>query len=457
MHTAAGTNHLQSQKLLWVCLILHPSYSIAFLLLKLVHESAASCRLQGEAPTGSQASSISSVLGTASTSSSMAFTNPFDRPVEVKVSLSSAESPGTFKLLLPGAAAPAGQEKDVAWAGLDGDDEDADCTTEAGLFSDAVGALSAVAAAAVAEERAKLPKQPQVQQVARVTVEPGGVLKLPVSFAPQVLRQAAAQLTAAVLPESKPAAAENAEEREPERRLISWGKEVPKSAVVPPPAFNPLVWRYDLTGIARADAPGVKFAVNCVAKQKTELVLEVPLPGLDVEQAAAAAAAAAAAECAAAAVAGVSGAYRGFRYSLLLPDEHKAALTAAVTLEPLDAVPAPSPSASVRGSSCGSGAAAPAAAASSTSAVADASVLRYLLRFAPRKALSAVAQLQVECGEGGACWMYDVNLTVSADIMMTIRRDSCGSSGVQLLSLRKHNQTIYSQGQVSRFDTAMMS
>jgi hypothetical protein len=325
----------------------------------------------------------------------MAFTNPFDRQVEVEVTLSSVETPGTFKLLLPGAAAPPGQENDVAWAGLDGIDKGADCTAGGGLFSDAVGALSAVAAAAVAEERAKQPHQLQVQQVTRVTVEPKGVLELPVSFAPQVLRQAAAQLTVAVLPVPKPTADEDAEEREPERRLISWGKEVPKLTCAPPPAFNPLVWRYAITGIARADAPGVKFAVKCVAKQKAELVLEVPLPGLDVEQAAAAAAAAA--DGAAAAAAGISGAYGGFRYSLLLPDEHRAALAVAVTLVPLDAVPAPSQSASVRGSSCSSGAAAPAAVAScssNASTVADASVLRYLLRFAPRKVGGALALLK---------------------------------------------------------------
>lgn len=383
------------------------------------------CLLQGEAPTGSQTSSISATLGAVATSSSMAFTNPFDRPVEVEVSLSSVEAPGTFKLLLPGAAAPAdadADERDAAWAGLDADAEDADSSSAGGLLADAAGLLGAVAAAAVAEDQAKQPKQPRVQQAAHVTVAPGAVLELPVSFAPQVLRQAAAQLSVAVLPDPQAAAAaaREAEAREPERRLIAWGKDGPKTAPpVPPPTVNPLVWRYDVTGVARADAPGVKFAVSCVAKQKAELVIEVPLPGLDVEQAAAAAAAAAAGAPAGAA-AGTSGALGGFRYSLLLPEEQHAALAAAVTLEPLDAVPAPSPSASLRSSSCSSSAAAPTGPAGASDAVAAAPVLRYLLRFAPLKALQAVAQLQVECGDGGACWMYDVTFAVSLPCCLTV-------------------------------------
>lgn len=392
------------------------------------------CLLQGEAPTGSQTSSITATLGAAATSSSMAFTNPFDRPVEVEVSLSSVEAPGTFTLLLPGAAAPAGaaaDEPDAAWAGLDADADDADSSSAGGLLADAAGLLGAVAAAAVAEDQAKQPKQPRVQQVAHVTVAPGAVLEMPVSFAPQVLRQATAQLSVAVQPDPQvaAAAAREAEAREPERRLIAWGKDGPKSAPpVPPPAVNPLEWWYDVTGVARADAPGVKFAVSCVAKQKAELVIEVPLPGLDVEQAAAAAAAAAEAVGApAAAAAGTSGALGGFRYSLLLPEDQRAALAAAVTLEPLDAVPAPSPSGSLRSSSCSS-AAAPTGPAGASDAVAAAPVLRYLLRFAPLKALKAVAQLQVECGDGGACWMYDVTFAVGVPCCLTV---TCASVGVR--------------------------
>lgn len=64
--------------------------------------------LQGEAPTGAQSSSVSSILGTASTTQSLAFTNPFDKPVEVEVALSTVEERGTFKLLLPGAHCRAG-------------------------------------------------------------------------------------------------------------------------------------------------------------------------------------------------------------------------------------------------------------------------------------------------------------------------------------------------------------
>lgn len=380
--------------------------------------------IQGEAPTESHTSSISSILGSASSSGGLSFTNPFNRPVEVEVSLSSVEAPGTFKLLLPGAAAPPGadaEEKDVAWTGLDADHDDAD---GGGLLADAASMLGQVAAAVIAEDQTKQPKQPTVQQVARVAVAAGAKLELPVSFAPKVLRQAAAQLAVAVLPEPKSAAAEAEPEREPERRLISWGRDGRKSAAaaavaaVPGPP-NPLTWRYNVTGIARADAPGVKFAVKCIAKQKAELVLEVPLPGLDVEQAAAAAAAAAA-EGAASPAPGISGALGGFRFSLLLPEEHWAALAAAVTLEPLDSVPAPSPSASLRSSSCSS-AAAPVGTDASSGAVAAASVLRYLLRFAPQKALNAVAQLQIECGEGGACWMYDVNLSVSVVVYGKLR------------------------------------
>jgi hypothetical protein len=103
----------------------------------------------------------------------------------------------------------------------------------------------------------------------------------------------------------------------------------------------------------------------------------------------------------------VCGSLGGFKYTLLLPEEHQAALASAVTLEALDAVPMPSTTAAAAGKGSSS------SSSSSSAAVAAAPVLRYLLRFAPQKALSVVAQLQVECGEGGACWLYDVNMTVS--------------------------------------------
>lgn len=330
-----------------------------------------------------------------------------------------------------GAAAPVDVKgKDVAWAGLEDESEDSpNASSSGGIPGDAASALSAVAAAVLAEEKQKQPPQPVVQQTVRLTVAPGATLELPVSFSPQVLRQATAQVSVAILPEPmQPAtsAIEETEEQEaPRPRLGALSRWGPSSAAAPTAAaaaaVNPLVWKYDITGVARADAPGVKFAVKCVAKQKAEQVLQVPLPGLDVEQAAAAAAAAKAQAADAAAAPGISGSLGGFRYSLLLPEEHRAALAAAVSLEPLDAVPVPATSATSKPSS-GSGsapAAVDAASSSSSAAVAGASVLRYLLRFAPQKALNAVAQLQVECGEGGACWLYDVNLSVSFPVGLT--------------------------------------
>jgi hypothetical protein len=313
-----------------------------------------------------------------------------------------------------GVAAPLDVKgKDVAWAGLEDESEDSpNASSSGGIPGDAASALSAVAAAVLVEEKQKQPPQPVVQQTVRLTVAPGATLELPVSFSPQVLRQATAQVSVAILPElMQPATSvseETAEQEAPRPRLGAlsrWGPSSAAAALAPAAAVNPLVWKYDITGVARADAPGVKFAVKCVAKQKAEQVLQVPLPGLDVEQAAAAAAAAKAQAGSAAATPGVSGSLGGFRYSLLLPEEHRAALVAAVSLEALDAVPVPAASPTVKP---GSG--------SSSAAVAGASVLRYLLHFAPQKALNAVAQLQVECGEGGACWLYDVTLSVSLQL-----------------------------------------
>jgi len=368
--------------------------------------------LQGEAPSGCQTSSISSTLGASATSNSLTFTNPLDRPVEVEVALSSTEEPGTFLLMMPGAAAPpSSQQQDssssVSWPGLGPDGQDGD-DADAGYSSsgapDAVSMLGAVAAAALAEEQQQQPKQPAVQQLVRVTVQPGAVLQLPVAFAPRVLRQAAAQLSVTLLPDAAPpvaAAAAPAEEPAARSLLTATAGGPSGAAALAAPACD-LVWRYELTGVARADAPGVKFAVKSVAKQQVEQLLEVPLPGLDVEQAAAAAAGG----TAPAAAAGLSGGVGGFRCTLQLPEEHRAALAAAVTLEQLDAVPVPSTSAaSMTGSSA---------------AVACACVLRYKLCFAPQKALNAVAKLVVECGQGGACWMYDVSLTVSMVLVMVM-------------------------------------
>jgi hypothetical protein len=256
--------------------------------------------------------------------------------MRVEVLLSSIEEPGVFTLQLLHAQEP--QQQQAA----------------EGVFS----ALTA-AAAAVGE------RQPTPQQCCQLAVEPQQELTLPVSFRPKLLHEACAQLIVTIIRLDGSASAE------------------------------PMVSRYEVRGIARCEAPGVQFAAKCVAKGPgAEVVLKVPLPGLDVGQAEAAEASVAAVppaplESVQQMVA--SGATGGFSYGLLVPAEHRAALASALTLRPLDAAPVMS----------GSGLAAP-------------PMLLFQLGFAPQKALSAVVQLVVKCGAGGTCWMYDAALTVSS-------------------------------------------
>jgi hypothetical protein len=156
---------------------------------------------------------------------------------------------------------------------------------------------------------------------------------------------------------------------------------------------EPLVWRYEVRGLAHADARGVKFAVKCKAKQSVEEVLPLPLPGLDPSVVAAAAAAPAATD-------GTSQQQHQqqalgpvhFSHELVVPEEHKAALAAALRVEQLDQ----SPVVGLPGSEA-------------------APVLRLRLHFAPQKAVAAVVQLAVNCSTG-ARWVYDVNLQVSASL-----------------------------------------
>jgi hypothetical protein len=56
-----------------------------------------------------------------------------------------------------------------------------------------------------------------------------------------------------------------------------------------------------------------------------------------------------------------------------------------------------------------------------------------MMRFAPQKALNAVVQLQVERGEGGPCWLYDVHLVVSCKDVLPQRHPSHVARGREFM------------------------
>lgn len=371
-------------------------------------------------PNDCESASINAALATTATSSALGWLNPFAAPARVCVQLHSSEQPGTFSLQLKGAEAVQQQQQAAATAEkrglrrsstssrsgaagslqdgegkevgedavLDADDDsnddyghlerqlpgDADAPEQsddplASLLAAATGPAPSWADKSSSEGQAagsrrqqqrqqrRHPQEQQqqvvLQQVAELTVAPNSQLQLPVSFCPQLLREAAAQISVSLV-----------------------------SPDVPSP--QPLVWRYKVRGLAHADARGVKFAVKCKAKQSVEEVLTLPLPGLDPAVAAAAAAAA-----------GTSQQQQGpstvkFSHELIIPEEHKAALAAAVRVDQVDA----SPVLGLPGAEA-------------------APVMRLRLHFAPHKAVAATVQLAVSCSTG-ARWVHDVHLQVSA-------------------------------------------
>jgi hypothetical protein len=401
--------------------------------------------MQGVMPSDFESASINAALATAATSNKLCWLNPFATPARVRVQLHSSEQAGTFNLQLPGAeamqqqqqqpaaAAAAGadrrglqrsstssrsdasghhstgsmqadEQQAVAAADLDHLEEDDYDQLERQLAQDAAQAddpLAGLLAAATGtapswankdsssssephlraaagsrhHQQQQQPQQQQVvlQQVAEVTVAPNSELQLPVSFCPQLLKEAAAEISVALV-----------------------------SPAVPSP--EPLVWRYEVRGLAHADAHGVKFAVKCRAKQSVEEVLALPLPGLDPAVAAAAAATSQQQQQGPMSPSAVK-----FRYELIIPDEHKAALAAALTVEQVDRLPV----VGVPGAEA-------------------APLLRLRLHFAPQKAVAAVVQLAVSCSTG-ARWVYDVHLAVSGSTLRPkyeqLAKASSGVSG----------------------------
>ncbi|KAF6261116.1 hypothetical protein COO60DRAFT_1637017 [Scenedesmus sp. NREL 46B-D3] len=326
------------------------------------------CSGKGEVPGDCESASISAALATAATSSKLSWLNPFATPARVRVQLLSREPAGTFSLQLPGAAAVQQQHPAAAVADVRGlrrssasgcsrtaahqdvnmlqDDEqcelegaEPDTLAEgvdrlnrqpaespdvqggdalAGLLAAATGTAPSWAdkggssgdvprtqGAAGSRQQQRQPPQQQVslQQVAEVTVAPNTQLQLPVSFCPQLLQESAAQISVS---------------------LVSPG--------VPSP--EPLVWRYKVQGLAHADARGVKFTVKCKAKQSVEEVLALPLPGVDPAATARSGANAAATSQ----QQQVSGSVK-FSSELIIPEQHKAALAAALTVEQVDQLP----------------------------------------------------------------------------------------------------------------------
>jgi hypothetical protein len=386
--------------------------------------------MQGELPSDRESASINAALATAATSNKLCWLNPFATPARVCVQLHSSEQAGTFNLQLPGAeivqqpqqpaaAAAAGADRrglqrsstssrsdatghqrtdpiqadeqqatsGAAADNLEGEDYDqlerqpaADAAQAddplAGLLAAATGTAPSWAnkgsssnepqPRAAAGGRQHQQQQPQqqvvLQQVAEVTVAPNSQLQLPVSFCPQLLKEAAADISVSLV-----------------------------SPAVPSP--EPLVWRYEVRGLAHADARGVKFAVKCRAKQSVEEVLALPLPGLDPAVAAAANAAATSQQQQQGPI-GLASLVK-FSHELIIPDDHKAALAAALTVEQVDQLPVVGvPSA-------------------------EAPMLRLRLHFAPQKAVAAVVQLAVSSSTG-ARWVYDVNLAVSGSCCSTL-------------------------------------
>lgn len=386
--------------------------------------------LQGEMPSGSESTSINSALSTATASNTLSWVNPFNQPARVKVQLSSWELPGTYNLQLPGVQAVA-QTQTIHLQRQHGmlgrkskgaestDDRDHGPSARITAESSSGSAEQATAQDAMAQQRGRLdslesnesdadhlerasisaapppgwqeamggflgdilnrtkppdpPQQPDQppqqppprppvipQQVAEVVVQPNAALQLPVSFCPTVLHESDAELSVTLV-----------------------------SPEIPAP--QPLTWQYQVRGLAYMDTQGVKFEVKCKAKHSCDEVLAVPLPGLD----SAAIAAIAGASKQDAASHGVT-----FTHELIVPQQHKAALASALTIERLNPLP-------LLGA-----AAAAAMGPSGAAAAADAPVMRYKLCFAPQKAIVAGVQLAVICSTG-ARWVYDVNLTVS--------------------------------------------
>jgi hypothetical protein len=374
-------------------------------------------------PSDCESASINAALATTATSTALGWVNPFAAPARVGVLLHSSEQPGTFSLQLKGAEAVQQQpaaavadkrglrrsgtssrsasslqgrgEQEVDNVALDAEDDDddddhlerhlqgvADASAQdddplAGLLAAATGTAPSWADKhssngpqirhTAGSKHHKHQQQPQeqqqlvvLQQVAEVTVPPNSQLQLHVSFCPQLLREAAAEIHVS---------------------LVS-------PAVLSP---EPLLWRYEVRGLAHADARGVKFAVKCKAKQSVDEVLPLPLPGLDPAVAAAAAAAA---------VGNSQQQHQQqqqqqmpstvkFSHELIIPEDHKAALAAALHVEQVDQLPV----VGLPGAEAGP-------------------VLRLRLHFAPQKAVAATVQLAVKCSTG-ARWVYDVNLLVS--------------------------------------------
>jgi hypothetical protein len=402
--------------------------------------------MQGEMPSDCESASINAALATAATSSKLCWLNPFATPARVRVQLHSMEQAGTFNLQLPGAEAMQQQQQQPAAAAgadrrglqrsstssssdatghhgtdsmqadeqqamtaadldhLEEDDydqlerqpaQDAAQAVDplAGLLAAATGTAPSWAnkgssssssnephsrAAAGSRHHHQQQQQPQqqqvvLQQVAEVTVAPNSQLQLPVSFCPQLLKEAAAEISVALV-----------------------------SPAVPLP--EPLVWRYEVRGLAHADARGVKFAVKCRAKQSVEEVLALPLPGLDPAVAAAAAATSQQQQQGPMPPSAVN-----FSHELIIPDEHMAALAAALTVKQVDQMPV----VGVPGAEA-------------------AHLLRLRLGFAPQKAVAAVVQLAVSCSTG-ARWVYDVHLAVSGSTLRTkyeqLAKASSGVSG----------------------------
>jgi hypothetical protein len=384
--------------------------------------------LQGEMPSDCESASINAALATAATSNKLCWLNPFATPARVRVQLHSREQAGTFSLKLPGAETMQQQQPKTAAAGADvrglqcsstssssgatghqntdslHADERQDPITPSDQWSEdgydqlerqsaedaapagdsLAGLLAAVTGtapswankgsssnephsrpAASSRQQQQQHQQPHqqvvLQQSAEVTVAPNSQLQLPVSFCPQLLKEAAAEISVSLV-----------------------------SPAVPSP--EPLVWRYEVRGLAHADARGVKFAVKCKAKQSVEEVLTLPLPGLDPAIAAAASAAATSQQQQQQGPSSVK-----FSHELVIPDQHQAALAAALSVEQLDQLP-------VLGL--------PGAEA--------APVLRLRLHFAPQKAVAAVVPLAVSCSTG-ARWVYDVNLAVSSGVQRPAR------------------------------------
>eukprot|EP00775_Hariotina_reticulata_P012144 gene12144-12282_t len=253
------------------------------------------CRGQGELPSGLETVSINAAVGASCTSEQLCWINPFSSTATVKVALSSNQPPGTFNLLLPGTQkAPSNQQYAANSAGSSGPTAVAqDSGSFAGdvdgeqylervesdprlrstrgvgraqgqerIGGEAANALMAMVEAFGSRRShgsgadddqcnargntcgANRPEAAPVvlQQVAEVSVAAHGRLLLPVAFAPLVLREAAAQLTVALV--------------EPAVQCRA-----------------PIRWQYQVKGLAHSDPHGVRFAVKCQAKQTAEEVL----------------------------------------------------------------------------------------------------------------------------------------------------------------------------------------